>query len=89
MTAPGARGAQNALQNQAGDVAFVVMPLALTALATTLSYGAAFGATAGVVAASAAGFVVLTQPEPPAWALSNPLVTARARRPRTRTRLWT
>ena len=44
------RGAQAALMSQVGDITFVVMPIALTAVATQVSYGAAFGCTSAIMA---------------------------------------
>ncbi len=59
------RGAQNALNNQVGDITFVVMPLALTFVATQFSYDAAFVITSSVMVLSNIGFAVLAKPPPP------------------------
>ena len=53
------RGAQSALLKQVGDVTFVVMPVTLAAVATHVSFGAAFLCTASVMVCANGGFLCL------------------------------
>ena len=55
------RGAQAALLAQVGDVTFVVMPIALGLLATSVSYDAAFLVSASLIAGSNVGFALLAK----------------------------
>jgi MFS family permease len=58
------RGAQAALLAQTGDVTFVLMPIALVSVATSVSYDAAFLVSAGLIAGSNLGFAVLARRPP-------------------------
>ena len=58
------RGSQSALMNQCGDVTFMVMPVALTVVATHSSYTVAFVTTASLLASANVGFALLARPPP-------------------------
>lgn len=61
------RGAQSALMSQVGDLTFVVMPIALTAVAMNVSYGAAFACTSVIMAGANVaiiGLAIRSLPDP-------------------------
>ena len=57
------RGAQSALLSQVGDLTFVVMPVALSLVATNVSYSAGFLTASGLILGANTGFALLaTEP---------------------------
>jgi MFS family permease len=55
------RGTQSAMMSQVGDVTFVVMPIALTALATSTSYTTGFVCAATLIGSANVGFAALAR----------------------------